>query len=264
MIKRIVSAVIGVILLSLIISSGGLLYLLSIMCMNIFALWELKNAFNKRNIYIFFILSILIIFSVYATYYCSKTNLNFLYLNLVLIVIATFLNIIINKGSENRFNDIAYSVFSFVYTTLFFIHFIFMRNLPNGKIYVWWTFVMTWACDTGAFFSGLLFGRKKLSPLISPNKTIEGSLGGIVSSMVCSVLFCKVFAPNIIISHAILLGSLIGIFSQLGDLSASLIKRFCNIKDFSNIIPGHGGILDRFDSSLFSFPVAYYYIVLIL
>lgn len=264
MAKRFISALIGILLLSLIINYGGVLYFFGILCMNIFALWELKNAFNKRNINIFFVLSILIIFSVYVAYYCNKLRFNFLYLNFVLFVMIIFLNTIIRNRPEKKFDDIAYTIFAFTYTTLFFMHFVFMRNLPNGKMYVWWTFVMTWACDTGAFFTGLFFGKKKLSPEISPNKTVEGSLGGIVSSIIFSVLFCSIFIPDIIVFHAILLGVLIGIFSQLGDLSASIIKRFCNIKDFSNTIPGHGGFLDRFDSSLFSFPIAYYYIVFIL
>lgn len=263
MTERTISAVIGILLLGIMIDSGGLLYIIGIMCMNIFALWELKNALKERNINIFFMLIMAIILAFYMTNYTINSMIDFLSFYLVFIIMFIFLNSMINNSNENRLNDIVYSIFSFIYT-LFFSYFVYIRNLPDGKIYVWWIFIMTWACDTGAFFIGNFFGKRKLSYNISPNKTIEGSIGGIVSSVFLGLIFSKIFIPEMPVLHIITLGILIGVFSQLGDLSASLIKRFCSIKDFSNIIPGHGGILDRFDSALFSFPIAYYYIVLII
>jgi phosphatidate cytidylyltransferase len=110
----------------------------------------------------------------------------------------------------------------------------------------------------------MIIGKTALAPAVSPNKTIEGSLGGILSSVAASVLYSVYFLPEINTLHAILFGICIGVVAQIGDLSASFIKRYCQIKDFSNIIPGHGGILDRLDSALFSFPVAYIFIKLLL
>lgn len=136
-----------------------------------------------------------------------------------------------------------------------------VRNLPQGFNLTWWIFIIIWGSDTGAYFAGMFFGQKLLAPNISPKKTMEGSLGSILSSVILSVIFARILLPKIIFTkHAIILGCLLGIVSQIGDLSASLIKRYCMIKDFSNIIPGHGGILDRLDSALFSFPIAYIYI----
>jgi phosphatidate cytidylyltransferase len=159
--------------------------------------------------------------------------------------------------------DAVLSVFSFIYTSLLFMCIVLVRNLPNGIYLTWWIFILTWACDTGAFFTGIFVGKKPLAPEISPKKTLEGSFGGMLSSVAVSVVFASYLMPEIETIHTIILGILVGFVSQVGDLSASLIKRHCKIKDFSNAIPGHGGILDRLDSALFSFPMAYIYIKII-
>lgn len=131
-----------------------------------------------------------------------------------------------------------------------------------GAWLVMFTFLCTWACDTSAYFCGRFLGRTKLAPRLSPNKTVEGSLGGFLGSVVCAVgVGVLIHLP---LHHSIALGALCGILSQLGDLSESAIKRDLGMKDFGTMVPGHGGILDRFDSLLFTGPAAYYYIVLFL
>ncbi len=132
----------------------------------------------------------------------------------------------------------------------------------KGAVLVMLTFLATWACDTFAYFAGKYYGKKKIAPNLSPGKTWEGSIGGFAGSLIMVVALS--FLIKIPIGHALALGSLFGLLSQIGDLSESAIKREIGIKDSGSIVPGHGGILDRFDSLLFSGPIAYYYILLFL
>jgi phosphatidate cytidylyltransferase len=131
-----------------------------------------------------------------------------------------------------------------------------------GAWLVMYAFLCTWACDTGAYFIGKFYGKTRLAPKLSPNKTVEGSVAGVVSSILVAVIVGVIIKlPQ---GHALALGAIFGLLSQLGDLSESAIKREIGVKDFGTIVPGHGGILDRFDSLLFTGPAAYYYAVLFL
>lgn len=135
-------------------------------------------------------------------------------------------------------------------------------NPEVGACLVMLTFVSTWACDTSAFFFGKAFGKTKIAPKLSPNKTVEGSIAGLLGSMVvASIAGWVIHLPWY---HGFALGIIFGVLSQLGDLSESSLKREIDIKDFGTIVPGHGGVLDRFDSLLFTGPAAYYYAVLFL
>ena len=135
-------------------------------------------------------------------------------------------------------------------------------TLSSGSCIIMLVFLCTWATDTFAFFVGRKFGKKKLSPKSSPNKTVEGAFGGLIGSIVVGL--CAGFFIGVPWYHAFVLGFLFGIASQLGDLTESAIKREIGIKDFGNIMPGHGGFLDRIDSMLFTAPLAYYYIIIFL
>lgn len=127
----------------------------------------------------------------------------------------------------------------------------------------WWLFLLLgalWLGDTAAMFFGTQFGRHKLAPTVSPNKTVEGFLGGLIGYLVAAFVFRIFWIQDVAVYHFIILAVLAGIFGQLGDLVESLWKRSLGIKDSSHIIPGHGGVLDRFDSLLFSAPVLYLYL----
>ncbi|MCP4566331.1 MAG: phosphatidate cytidylyltransferase [FCB group bacterium] len=131
----------------------------------------------------------------------------------------------------------------------------------------WWVFYLLgslWLCDTAALFFGRQFGRHKLAPTVSPNKTVEGFVGGFVGVFLAAALFKTFWLQDVAYWHFIAIGTLIGLFGQLGDLVESLWKRSQGIKDSSAIIPGHGGVLDRFDSLLFAAPVMYLYLKYVL
>lgn len=120
-------------------------------------------------------------------------------------------------------------------------------------------FAIVMLTDTGAYYTGRSIGRHKLAPRISPGKTIEGAVGGFVMAVVTGVLCKLLFFGEIPISHALLLGAVIGAIGQIGDLAESMLKRAAGVKDSGAILPGHGGMLDRVDSLLFCAPVLYYY-----
>lgn len=129
--------------------------------------------------------------------------------------------------------------------------------------FIWLVFLTAFGTDIMAYFSGYAFGKHKLCPKISPKKTIEGSIGGTIGSVLLCALFAHFFLPEYMM-HCMIIGALGGIVSQFGDLTASIFKRKMGIKDYGTLIPGHGGIMDRFDSVLFTAPMVYYYMMLVL
>ena len=164
------------------------------------------------------------------------------------------------------FSEISEMFFATMYVTALFAHIVLIRKESAGNYLIWIVFITAWLSDTMAFAVGRRFGRNKLIPEVSPKKTVEGAIGGLAGSVifnlifgiVCSVIFdCAVFYLPLVA-----LALVAGVMSQLGDLAASCIKREHGIKDFSNLLPGHGGVLDRFDSVLFVAPVVYYFVIL--
>lgn len=126
--------------------------------------------------------------------------------------------------------------------------------------FIWYIIIATYSCDTGAYFVGSFFGKHKLCERLSPKKTIEGSVGGIVVSFILSMLFAYFFLKEVSMVMLVIASLTLPIVSQIGDLSFSSIKRYFGIKDFSNLFPGHGGILDRVDSLVYN--LIYFYCLL--
>ncbi len=135
-------------------------------------------------------------------------------------------------------------------------------HIPPGAAWVFFTLAITWLQDTGAFFVGRSFGRTKMAPVLSPKKSWEGFFGGMAAAITTALFCVPLLGLPITLIEAAILGVAAGIFGPLGDLAESLIKRQVGVKDSGFIIPGHGGILDRIDSILFTGPVIYYLIVL--
>lgn len=140
------------------------------------------------------------------------------------------------------------------------------RILEGGMYLVWLVFLCSWGCDTCAYLAGITMGKHKMAPILSPKKSVEGGIGGVLGAVLLGALFGYIFRmqvpfDNAAFSCAVICG--IGsVISMIGDLAASAIKRNHNVKDYGTLIPGHGGILDRFDSVIFTAPVIYYTILL--
>lgn len=178
-------------------------------------------------------------------------------------LISIFMYIIVTN-LKRSIVDVAITVFSLIYIPFMFSFLKLILMMDNGRILIWYVFLGAFASDTFAYIVGTKLGRTKLCPDISPKKTVEGSIGGIIGVIISYIILTYIgnayFDLNINMLTILLAGLIAGIAGQFGDLSASAIKRFCNIKDFSEIIPGHGGILDRFDSILFVAPVIYMFL----
>ena len=142
---------------------------------------------------------------------------------------------------------------SFVYRT---------RMLPMGTYTVWLIFLCSWGCDTCAYCVGMLIGKHKMAPVLSPKKSVEGAVGGVVGAILLGIIYAAATKGGMV-EYAIICG--VGaLISMVGDLAASAIKRNQGIKDYGKLIPGHGGILDRFDSVIFTAPIIYFLSVLLI
>lgn len=157
------------------------------------------------------------------------------------------------------------AAFSFIYAPVLLSYIYQTRMLENGIFIVWLVFIASWICDTCAYFSGVLFGKHKLAPVLSPKKSIEGSVGGILGSAVVGFLYAFVlykagitFVEGDVLRAFPIIAAVGSVLSQIGDLAASGIKRNNDIKDYGKLIPGHGGIMDRFDSVIVTAPLIYY------
>jgi len=184
------------------------------------------------------------------------------YINLVIaasVIILFIIRIFEGNTSDNTFSYVSNTIFGIVYVSFLMSYMGVIRNSgDNGRELIFFVLLITWMGDTTAYYGGKGFGKHKLAPLISPNKTVEGAIAGLMGSIVGAII-AKLWFLDISILNAIVAGILIGVFGQFGDLSESMIKRNLQVKDSGGIIPGHGGILDRVDSLLFSAPVFYYY-----
>ncbi|PKM80878.1 MAG: phosphatidate cytidylyltransferase [Firmicutes bacterium HGW-Firmicutes-14] len=158
--------------------------------------------------------------------------------------------------------DMAVNLFVPLYSGWLLTHLISIRHLPDGFHFVILVLAATWSTDTFAYFVGSNLGRRKLAPSLSPNKSIEGALGGVVGS-VSAALVTGLIKHPVPLVHYIIIGLLVGIAGQVGDLVESAFKRLAGVKDSGSVIPGHGGVLDRFDSLILTAPVVYYYLSII-
>jgi phosphatidate cytidylyltransferase len=154
------------------------------------------------------------------------------------------------------------SLLGVLYVGFFVPHFVLLRAVSDGWCWVLFTVFVAMASDTGGYFTGRAFGRHKLAPAVSPGKTVEGALGAVAGAVLIAWLCRVVFFPALGMREAMILGAVLSVLAQFGDLCESALKRAFGAKDSGWIIPGHGGILDRLDSLLFPVVFAYYYAVL--
>jgi len=158
--------------------------------------------------------------------------------------------------------QILYPLLGFFYAGLLISYIYQVRELPGGAFSVWLIFIAAWGSDTCAYCAGMLFGKHKAFPVLSPKKTWEGCIGGVAGAAIIAVLYCLAmnywFEQSFSAVQFALVCACGAVISQIGDLAASAMKRHSGIKDYGKLIPGHGGVLDRFDSVIFVAPIVFY------
>jgi len=184
---------------------------------------------------------------------------------LISFVIGVILLAHLFAGREQKtvLQDAAVLAFGVLYIAWLLSHLISIRQFQQGIFLVFFLFVVTWGNDIAAYYSGTLWGRHQMAPVTSPKKTWEGAVGGLVGSLAMAWACRAWFLPSLSLAHALEVGFLLGIAAPLGDLCESLLKRSAGVKDSGALIPGHGGILDRIDSLIFTTPAFYYYLFII-
>lgn len=174
----------------------------------------------------------------------------------VIISFMLFMFVYVFTYPKFKADQVMPAFFGVVYVAVMLSFIYLTRNLPDGKFLVWLIFLCSWGCDTCAYCVGMLIGKHKMAPVLSPKKSVEGAVGGVAGAALLGVIYAAA-TQGPMLEYAVIcaIGALI---SMVGDLAASAIKRNQGIKDYGKLIPGHGGILDRFDSVIFTAPVIYF------
>ncbi len=268
--QRIKTAIVAIPIALFLIKMGGLPFMLGVMVLAMAGFKELQDMLHKLNIQVYIGSGALGIF-----FMLLAAGLGFDEWLLPMITLFSLLVLLEGLALYARGNfpqNCGLTCLSLVYIGLPFAHFILLREL-TGRVYtlplwgsvslgealLWMTMFATWASDTFAYFGGRAFGKTKLLPKVSPKKTREGALCGFIGCVATVLLMGCLWLDYSAVSM-LLLGIGIGFFAPLGDLVESILKRSCDIKDSGNFFPGHGGVLDRCDSLIFSVPFAYYFL----
>jgi phosphatidate cytidylyltransferase len=253
--QRIITAVIAAAVFLPIVIFGGWPFIAMVYLIASVALYEALKMKHLKLFSVPGILSLLLlwIFLIPEQYSDLLDGFDYTKLEIFFLGVLLFLTYTVITKNRFTFEDVAFSIMSILYVGLGFYFFIETRE--ESLIYVFYSLFIIWATDSGAYFIGRAIGKHKLWPEISPNKTTEGFFGGVISALAVAALF-SVFGdmkvPTVILLMAT---AFLSVFGQIGDLVESALKRHYNVKDSGNILPGHGGMLDRFDSLLFVWPL---------
>ena len=270
-IKRVTSALLGFPLVVIILILGNK-YVVDICLAAIafLAMQEYFNAVQKECKPVRWIgyLSCLIIAFIHIVPEHLPENIvgNMLYLIIPIILLVSFAQVIVTNMKTN-FKDIAYTIFGILYIITCISAIALIRGMENGKILVWYAIIAAWGTDTFAYLVGKRIGKHKFSQ-VSPKKSIEGCIGGTIGAIILVIIYTVIINNACSLNYSyVYIGGITAILSligQLGDLAASSIKRYVDVKDYSNLIPGHGGMLDRIDSLMFLAPFAYAFLNMII
>ena len=257
--KRLLSGAALLLLAFLFIPLGGLPLFLLTLALSLLGLFELYRAFSLERTALGGLGCLALLLS-YLLLYLGREEL---LLMLLILSLMAMLSLYVLSYPKYHIDSVSECFFGLVYAGLMMSYLYLTRMLPDGKILSWLILLSSWGTDTFAYCAGMLFGRTKMTPVLSPKKTVEGAIGGVIGASALGFFYALLFRryftaverPEIISAVSSAAASLI---SMAGDLAASGIKRDRGIKDYGRLIPGHGGILDRFDSMLFTAPTVYY------
>ncbi|MGN0415137.1 MAG: phosphatidate cytidylyltransferase [Agathobacter sp.] len=256
---RLLSGIVLVILAILLIVSGGEVLLFSTLVISCIGMFELYRVFQVEK-------SLLALAGYLAAvvFYC---NLEWTFLPDILMLFMGFMILLmfiyVFSYPKYKADQVMAVFFGMFYVAVMLSYVYQIRMLENGLYLAFLVFLCSWGCDTCAYCVGMLIGKHKMSPKLSPKKSIEGAVGGVLGSALLTALYCFIFRGPMALTGAeigilALIAAIAGLISMVGDLTASAIKRNYDIKDYGHLIPGHGGILDRFDSMIITAPIIYF------
>lgn len=258
---RLISGIFLVLAALLTIISGGYVLFVTLLCVSLLGIQELYKAMgvHKDGVGLLELAGYL-----GAILYYASLLLGFERYGMMAVLLGLVLLMFVYVFTYPKYeaDQVMSAFFGIVYVAVM-LSFIFLtRNLEGGKFIVWLIFLCSWGCDTCAYCVGMLIGKHKMAPVLSPKKSVEGAVGGVVGAAALGAIYAAV-THGPVVEYAVIcaVGALI---SMVGDLAASAIKRNRDIKDYGKLIPGHGGILDRFDSVIFTSPIIFYLAKMIL
>lgn len=256
---RLLSGIVLVIAALILIITGGDVLLISTLILSCIGLFELYRIFGIGKA-----APGILGYMAAAVYYL---NLRFVFLQDSMLFVLGFLILLmavyVFSYPKYKTEQLLAAFFGVFYVAVMLSYVYQTRILAAGKYIVWLIFLCSWGCDTCAYCVGMLIGKHKMSPKLSPKKSVEGAIGGVIGAALLTLLYGMIFktAMGMEMTHVWILAGISAVgalISMVGDLTASAIKRNYGIKDYGRLIPGHGGILDRFDSVIFTAPIIYF------
>lgn len=270
MLKRTLTAIVGISVAFFLIRSGGFIFTMAILLLALIGWYEFRVMMLSKGYKVYYLTSSTAVALLNIAPWLGHKDLAVPILTAA--ILAIMLEGLYYHKRGNWAPEVALSSFSVLYIGLLFSHFGMLReisnttinvaginNMPLGEVFLWLVLFGTWSSDTFAYIFGCAFGKRPLCQAVSPKKSIEGAVAGFLGCVVV-VVYLGSFYLGLDVIKMLILALIIAIFAPLGDLVESLLKRSFGTKDSGNIFPGHGGVLDRFDSLLFAIPIAYYFI----
>lgn len=261
---RIISAVVLIILvLAALIFAPTWVIGLIVSGVTYVVIYELAKVFNLKSKRVLTAANF-----IFATIFMLLSYIDIALAQKILIPLAVFYMIVISAiavfdSEKVKFSDVTASAFIIFYAVALLVHITCLRRLDNGVALLILAFLGAYITDSGAYFVGMAIGKHKLIERVSPKKTIEGAIGGIIATIVAFIIYgiaMQKMGHTVNFAYILILSVVCAVVAQLGDLTASVMKRSFQVKDFGNIIPGHGGVVDRLDSLMFVAPVVYYFV----
>jgi len=259
---RLLTILIAVPILLACVYFGGVPFLLLVLALALFSLKEFYKMMQQKDFHPAYWVGnfFTLFFIIFASYALKKTWEPAHSAILTFAAVATMIaTLFLKQRPKEAIVDIAVTLMGMIYIGWFFSYFIFIRALTEHGAYLMFLMGTIWSLDIIAYLFGKVFGKHKLWPSVSPKKSIEGAIAGFIFCIIAAGIFGHYAGFEM--SHSLVLGAIIGVVAQFSDLVESLIKRDAGVKNSSEIVPGHGGVLDRMDSFIFTAPIFYYYLV---
>lgn len=261
---RIISGAVLIVVFAALLIIGGPILLTALFALTVIGLYEFYRVVeSQKQHHPFRIYGMIASFCIYLCLLLFRDQFwnGHLLTYLLTLFIIVLMVLCILYYPRRSVTDAAITLFSVMYVAVLFSYVYLLRTAPGGQFYVWYIFAASWGCDTCAYFCGCFLGKHKLAPVLSPKKTIEGSVGGVVGAILLCVIYGMIITGPVGLDRAVMLkvsmmvGLIGSVVAQVGDIFASSVKRKMKVKDYGHLIPGHGGVLDRFDSLLLVAPV---------